>query len=143
MRPIDGDELSDLISRQAAINAVEFGIKYVKVISEETALLREVNAELEKASDRIKQLPYTCLEPSQVPHWHPVSEMPEEDDDYLLLTHEKTKYGTFKRIIIGAWNSATNEWLEEYEGMYRDVNHPVAWISMQELLLLKGYEATE
>ena len=142
MRPIDGDEMSDLISRQAAINAVEFGMKYVKVISEETALLREVNAELEKASDRIKQLPYTCIEPSQVPHWHLVSEQPQEDDDYLLLTHEKTKYGTFKRIIIGAWNGATNEWLEEYEGMYRDVNHPVAWMSMQELLLLKGYEAT-
>ena len=76
-------------------------------------------------------------------HWHPVSEQPQEDDDYLLLTHEKTKYGTFKRIIIGAWNGATKEWLEEYEGMYRDVNHPVAWISKEELLLLKGWEATE
>ena len=77
------------------------------------------------------------------PHWHPVSEQPQEDDDYLLLTYEKTKYGTFKRIIIGAWNGATKEWLEEYEGMYRDVSHPVAWISQEELLLLKGYEVTE
>lgn len=82
-------------------------------------------------------------EPCQLEqHWHPVSEQPQEDDDYLLLTHEKAKCGTFNRIIIGAWNGATNEWLEEYEGMYRDVNHPVAWISMQELLLLKGYEVT-
>ena len=142
MRPIDGDEMSELINRQAAINAVEFGIKYVKVISEETALLREVNAELEKASDRIKQLPYTCLEPSQVPHWHPVSEQPQEDDDYLLLTYEHFKYGRFPRIIIGAWNGATNEWLEEYEGMYRNVEYPIAWISQEELLLLKGYEVT-
>ena len=77
------------------------------------------------------------------PHWHSVSEHPQEDDDYLLLTYEKTKYGTFKRIIIGAWNGATKEWLEEYEGMYRDVNHPVAWMSKEELLLLKGWEVTE
>ena len=77
------------------------------------------------------------------PHWHPVSEQPQEEDDYLLLTHEKFKHGTFKRIIIGAWNSATKEWLEEYGDMYRAVNHPVAWISREELLLLKGYEVTE
>lgn len=77
------------------------------------------------------------------PHWHPVSEQPQEEDDYLLLTHEKFKHGTFKRIIIGAWNSATKEWLEEYGDMYRTVNHPVAWISKEELLLLKGYEVTE
>lgn len=77
------------------------------------------------------------------PHWHLVNENPQEDDDYLLLTHEKAKYGTFKRIIIGAWNGATKEWLEEYEGMYRDVNHPVAWISKEELLLLKGCEVTK
>ena len=76
------------------------------------------------------------------PHWHPVSEQPQEEDDYLLLTHEKFKHGTFKRIIIGAWNSATKEWLEEYGDMYRAVNHPVAWISKDELLLLKGYEVT-
>ena len=77
------------------------------------------------------------------PHWHPVSEQPQEEDDYLLLTHEKFKHGTFKRIIIGAWNSATKEWLEEYGDMYRTVNHPVAWISKEELLLLKGYGVTE
>lgn len=77
------------------------------------------------------------------PHWHPVSEQPQEEDDYLLLTHEKFKHGTFKRIIIGAWNNATKEWLEEYGDMYRAVNHPVAWISKEELLLLKGYEVTK
>ena len=76
------------------------------------------------------------------PHWHPVSEQPQEEDDYLLLTYEKYKHGTFKRIIIGAWNSATKEWLEEYGDMYRAVNHPVAWMSKEELLLLKGYEVT-
>ena len=134
--------MDDLISRQAAINAVEFGIKYVKIISEETALLREVNAELEKASDRIKQLPSTYPESSQVPYWHSVSEIPEEDDDYLLLTYEYFKYGRFPRIIIGAWDGGEKVWLEYYEGEYRDV-YPVAWISQEELLLLKGYEVTE
>ena len=76
------------------------------------------------------------------PHWHPVSEQPQEDDDYLLLTYEHFKYGRFPRIIIGAWDGGEKVWLEYYEGMYRDVN-PVAWISQEELLLLKGYEVTE
>lgn len=80
---------------------------------------------------------------SSEPRWHPVSEMPEEDDDYLLLTYEYFKYGRFPRIIIGAWDGGEKVWLEYYEGMYRYVEHPVAWISQEELLLLKGYEVTE
>ena len=120
-------------------------VKFIRNnISLGTFMKRTVKTADEECWDLCDQLNYVpAIEDKNEPHWHPVSEMPEEDDDYLLLTHEKTKYGTFKRIIIGAWNSATHEWLEEYEGMYRDVNHPVAWISMQELLLLKGYEATE
>ena len=51
---------NDLISRQAAIDAVEFGITYAKKINKETGevtvLFEESNAELEKAIDRIKQL---------------------------------------------------------------------------------------
>ena len=80
---------------------------------------------------------------SNEPHWHPASENPQEDDDYLLLTQERAKNVTFTRIIIGAWNGATKEWLEEYEGRDRDVHHPVAWMSKEELLLLKGWEVTE
>lgn len=52
---------SDCISRQAAINAIEFGITYAKAINKETGevkeLFRESNDELRKAADRIKQLP--------------------------------------------------------------------------------------
>lgn len=52
---------NDLISRQAAIAAIEFGITYAKKINKETGevtvLFEESNAELEKAIDRIKQLP--------------------------------------------------------------------------------------
>ena len=51
----------DCISRQAAINAIEFGITYAKAINKETGevkeLFRESNDELRKAADRIKQLP--------------------------------------------------------------------------------------
>ena len=53
--------MSDLISRQAAIDAVEFGITYAKAINKETGevtvLFEESNAELQEAADRIKQLP--------------------------------------------------------------------------------------
>lgn len=52
---------NDLISKQQAIDAVEFGITYAKKINKETGevtvLFEESNAELEKVIDRIKQLP--------------------------------------------------------------------------------------
>lgn len=51
----------DLISRQAAIEAVDFGITYAKAIDIETGevkeLFKESNEELTKAAERIKQLP--------------------------------------------------------------------------------------
>ena len=53
--------MGDLIDRQAAIEAVEFGITYAKAINIETGevknLFEESNAELKGAVDRIKQLP--------------------------------------------------------------------------------------
>ena len=53
--------MSDLISRQAAIDAIEFGITYAKAINKETGEVKELfqasNDELRKAEDRIKQLP--------------------------------------------------------------------------------------
>ena len=51
----------ELISRQAAIEAVDFGITYAKAIDIETGevkeLFKESNEELTKAAERIKQLP--------------------------------------------------------------------------------------
>ena len=51
----------DLISRQAAIDAVEFGITYAKVLNKETGevmeLFKKSNEELQKAVDRIEALP--------------------------------------------------------------------------------------
>lgn len=53
--------MSDLISRQDAIDAVEFGITHAKVINKETGevmeLFKESNEELQKAVDRIEALP--------------------------------------------------------------------------------------
>lgn len=53
----------DLISRQAAIEEVEFGITYVKAFDIETGEVRELfkasNEELKKAVERIKALPTT------------------------------------------------------------------------------------
>ena len=122
MRAIDADELKERIRKALGIKSFD------NLLPSEKAIVKQIDIA-------------STIQPE--PHWHPVSEQPQEDDDYLLLTYEKAKYGTFKRIIIGAWNGATKEWLEEYEGMYRDVSHPVAWLSKDELLLLKGWEATE
>ena len=51
----------DLISRQAAIDAVEFGITYVQAINIETGEVRDLfattNKELKKAVERINNLP--------------------------------------------------------------------------------------
>lgn len=53
--------MSDLISRQEAIDAIEFGITYAKAIDPETGEVKELfqasNDELRKAEDRIKHLP--------------------------------------------------------------------------------------
>ena len=53
--------MDDLISRQAAIEAVEFGITYAKAFNKESGevreLFREGNNELRKAVKRIKKLP--------------------------------------------------------------------------------------
>jgi hypothetical protein len=57
----------DTISRQAAINAVEFGITYAKAIDvntgESNELFKEGNDALKKASERIKDLPSAQAEP--------------------------------------------------------------------------------
>lgn len=53
--------MSDLIDRQAAIDAAAFGITYAKKINKETGevevLFEQSNKELQKAIDRIKELP--------------------------------------------------------------------------------------
>ena len=53
--------MSDLIDRQAAIDAVTFGITYAKAIDIATGEAKELfakeNEELRKAAERIKQLP--------------------------------------------------------------------------------------
>ena len=53
--------MEQLILRQAAIDAIEFGITYAKVFNKETGevkeLFQESNDELRKAVERIKQLP--------------------------------------------------------------------------------------
>ena len=122
MRAIDADELKERIRKALGIKSFD------NLLPSEKAIVKQIDIA-------------STIQPE--PHWHPVSEQPQEEDDYLLLTHEKFKHGTFKRIIIRAWNSVTKEWLEEYGDMYRVVNHPVAWMSKEELLLLKGYEVTE
>jgi len=53
--------IGDMISRQAAIDAVKFGITYAKAVDKNTGevinLFEESNEELKKAAERIKNLP--------------------------------------------------------------------------------------
>ena len=64
--------MDKLISQQAAIEAVEFGITYAKAIDIKTGEVRELfkesNEELTKAVERIKQLPSTQPE-RKTGHW--------------------------------------------------------------------------
>ena len=86
-----GETCADAISRQDAIDAVEFGITYAKVLNKETGevmeLFKKSNGELQKAVDRIEALP--SAQPEQ--RWIPVSErMPEESGWYIVTTEDET-----------------------------------------------------
>lgn len=62
--------MKDMIERQAAIEAIEWGITYAKAInkntSEVTQLFQESNNELLKAAKRVKALPSVQPEPSEI-----------------------------------------------------------------------------
>ena len=64
--------MDKLISQQAAIDAVEFGITYAKAINKETGevieLFKQSNEELRKAVERIKGLPSAQPE-RKTGHW--------------------------------------------------------------------------
>lgn len=65
--------MSDLISRQDAIDAAEFGITYAKAVDKNTGevinLFEESNKELKKAVERIKNLPSAESEPAIPLSW--------------------------------------------------------------------------
>ena len=64
--------MNDTISRQAAIDAVEFGITYAKAINKSTGevkeLFKEGNKALNEAVERLKELP--SAQPERIKgHW--------------------------------------------------------------------------
>lgn len=75
--------MDDLISRQAAIEAIEFGITYLRILNTETGEVTDpfakINDELREAVNRVKDLP-------SAQQWH--TGEPTEDGDYLCY-----KYG--------------------------------------------------
>ena len=112
--------MSDLISRQAAIDAIEFGITYAKAINKETGEVKELfqasNDELRKAEDRIKQLPsaqpeqrwipfktrpLTKEEKEEHPEWDGILDCKLPDDGQRILVnvsvrgHESVQYDEF------------------------------------------------
>lgn len=70
IKALEQQPCEDTISRQAAIDAVEFGITYAKAIDIKTGEVREFfkesNEELMKAAERIKQLPSAQPDPIKI-----------------------------------------------------------------------------
>lgn len=129
----------DAISRQAAIDAVAFGITYATGVNMETGEVSypfaESNHELRKAIHRICELP--LVTPKQ--RWIPVSErLPEEYGEYLITWTTSQS----KRPLIGIsegeitseydheYNRFKFEWLlEDYVKNYPDVK-VLAWMPL-------------
>ena len=120
--------MDDLISRQAAIDALEFGITYAKVFNKETGevkeLFSEANEELRKAVERIKQLP-----PAQ--QWIPVSErLPFVDGEYLVTLTDKDG----EWVSTAQWNTTFGgRWQDVFpDDGYRDIGNVIAWMPLPE-----------
>ena len=88
--------MDDIVSRSAAIDAVEFGITYAKAVNKETGEIRELfkegNDELIKAVERIKELPSAQPEPQ----WIPCSERLPENGRQVLVYARSVHYALAK-----------------------------------------------
>ena len=124
--------IDDMISRTAALDAVELGITYAKVINietgEATELFKASNTELRKAIDRIKALP-------TAQRWIPCSEhQPTEDGEYITTV----EYGEGMFVTTTDWRQDWKEWgfLSYYgahdEPAWRRVTNVVAWMPLPE-----------
>ena len=120
--------MSDLISRQAAIDTVLWGITHAKAINKDTGevieLFRQGNEELTKASDRIKDLPSV-----QEQRWIPVTErMPNGQEEVIVSCHDTSGDGSFGYTSSG-WTTTDGEyWIVDNE-----INHfVVAWMPLPE-----------
>lgn len=119
----------DVISRQDAIDAVEFGITYAKVLNKETGevmeLFKKSNEELQKAVDRIEALP--SAEPEQ--RWIPCSERLPENDERVLAT---TAWGevTIAERIYPPINDTC--WFIHDGNTNATIDDVVAWMPLQE-----------
>lgn len=123
----------DTIYRQAAIDAIEFGITYARAINKETGevkeLFQESNDELRKAVERVKELP------SAEPMWIPCSErLPEEEVDVLVTTHfhsdkELTKNGITENYYVEVAHRIDDVWFS-YADEYKiniHLHEVIAW----------------
>ena len=136
--------MSDLISRESAIDAVKFDITYAKAFNKETGevteLFKETNATLEKVAERIRVLPATEQwipfdisplteeEKAEHPEWSFIinGEIPEEGQRILVNVaykgHEAVQFDT---------------WGNDGDGCYLDSGYDIgtevtAWMPLPE-----------
>ena len=97
----------ELISKRAAIAAIEFDITYAKAINKETGEVTQMfereNKALEDAAERVRRLP--TIQPE--PHWIPVTErLPEESGLYQVTDMQ----GHVVRYVFNANESSVEYW---------------------------------
>ena len=119
---------TDCISRQAAIEAIEFGITYARAFNKETGeveeLFEEGNDELRKAVERIKQLP--PIQPE--PHWIPVTErLPERSVEVLTCD----SVGDIEIRSLKVSYDGMLYW-ESQEGECERLSDAIAWMPLPE-----------
>lgn len=133
-----GEQMSDLIKREDAIRAIEFGISHIVSFDgngQRTNYFESENAELAKAIERVKEIP-------SANQWIPCSErLPEDTGDYLVWAlFVCEEYPTYSIVHYDADCEAFGEWNDFYDthtlgfldSEFEEIEGVIAWMPLPE-----------